>query len=82
MIMFKHAGTVHVGNKYINKTSKLWQFGPGLQGQNARRKLTDDGKAYVELMTGTYSNNQPDYSWFAPNAVKAGKKLLVPCQGP
>ena len=61
----QNAGTVHVGDPNINKTSKLWQFGPGLQGQNARRKLTDDGKAYVELMTGTFSNNQPDYSWIA-----------------
>ncbi len=73
-----HAGTVHVGDKYINKTSKLWQFGPGLQGQNARRKLTDDGKAYVELMTGTWSNNQPDYSWFEPNAVKTAKNYWYP----
>ncbi len=74
----QNAGTVHVGDKYINRTSKLWQFGPGLQGQNARRKLTDDGKAYVELMTGTYSNNQPDYSWFAPNAVKEAKNYWYP----
>ncbi|MDR1814880.1 MAG: DUF5107 domain-containing protein [Tannerella sp.] len=72
------AGTVHVADVYHNKTSKLWQFGPGLQGQNARRKLTDDGKAYVELMTGTYSNNQPDYSWFAPHSVKAATNFWYP----
>ncbi|MDR1724263.1 MAG: DUF5107 domain-containing protein [Tannerella sp.] len=72
------AGTVHVGDVYHNKTSKLWQFGPGLQGQNARRKLTDDGKAYVELMTGTYSNNQPDYSWFSPHSVKEATNFWYP----
>jgi predicted Zn-dependent protease len=72
------AGTVHVGNPYDNKTSKLWQFGPGLLGQNARRKLTDDGKAYVELMTGTYSNNQPDYSWFAPHSAKEAVNYWYP----
>ncbi len=72
------AGTVHVGDPYENKTSKLWQFGPGLQGQNARRKLTDDGKAYVELMTGTFSNNQPGYSWMAPHAVKDAKNYWYP----
>ena len=72
------AGTVHVGDVYNNKTSKLWQFGPGLQGQNARRKLTDDGKAYVELMTGTYSNNQPDYTWFAPHTVKEAYNYWYP----
>ena len=72
------AGTVHVGDIYNNKTSKLWQFGPGLQGQNARRKLTDDGKAYVELMTGTFSNNQPDYTWFAPHSVKEAFNYWYP----
>ncbi|MDR1919448.1 MAG: DUF5107 domain-containing protein, partial [Tannerellaceae bacterium] len=72
------AGTVHVGDVYNNKTSKLWQFGPGLQGQNARRKLTDDGKAYVELMTGTFSNNQPDYAWFSPHSVKEATNYWYP----
>ena len=72
------AGTVHVGDVYHNRTSKLWQFGPGLEGQNARRKLTDDGKAYVELMTGSYSNNQPDYSWFSPHSVKEATNFWYP----
>lgn len=72
------AGTIHVGDVLESKASKLWQFGPGLQGQNARRKLTDDGKAYVELMTGTFSNNQPDYGWFAPHAVKEAKNYWYP----
>ena len=72
------AGTVHVGDPYENSASKLWQFGPGLQGQNARRKLTDDGRAYVELMTGTFSNNQPDYSWIAPHSVKDAKNYWYP----
>ncbi|TXG38432.1 DUF5107 domain-containing protein [Seonamhaeicola maritimus] len=72
------AGTVHVGDPHRNNASKLWQFGPGLQGQNARRKLTDDGKAYVELMTGTFSNNQPDYSWSLPHSVKNAKNYWYP----
>jgi len=74
----QNAGTIHVGDPYKNPTSKLWQFGPGLQGQNARRKLTDDGKAYVELMTGTFSNNQPDYSWILPHSVKDAKNYWYP----
>ena len=72
------AGTLHVGDVYENRTSKLWQFGPGLNGQNARRKLTDDGRAYVELMTGSFSNNQPDYGWFFPHSVKDAKNYWSP----
>lgn len=77
----QEAGTIHVGDVHHNRTSKLWQFGPGLRGQNARRKLTDDGKAYVELMTGTFSNNQPDYSWFAPHSVKEAFNYWYPLRG-
>ena len=66
----KKAGTLHVGDIYHNRTSKLWQFGPGQEGLNARKKLSDNAHDYVELMTGTYSNNQPDYSWFSPYSVK------------
>lgn len=74
----KKAGIIHIGDVYENPVSKLWQFGPGFEGQNARRKLTDDGKAYVELMTGTFSNNQPDYSWFSPHSVKDAKNYWYP----
>jgi len=72
------AGVAHIANTYKSRASKLWQFGPGLEGQNARRKLTDDGSAYVELMTGTFSNNQPDYSWFAPHMSKDAKHYWYP----
>ncbi|MGW8316162.1 MAG: DUF5107 domain-containing protein, partial [Bacteroidales bacterium] len=72
------AGLIHVGDTYKSRISKLWQFGPGPEGQNARRKLTDDDKAYVELMTGTFSNNQPDYSWFAPHMVKHDRQYWYP----
>lgn len=72
------AGTIHVADTYKSRTSKLWQFGPGPEGRNADRKLTDDGAAYVELMTGTFSNNQPDYSWFAPHMVKDAKHYWYP----
>lgn len=74
----QQAGMVHVGDPIENSASKLWQFGPGKQGQNARRKLTDDGKAYVELMTGSFSNNQPDYSWILPHSAKDAKNYWYP----
>ncbi len=74
----RKAGVVHVGDKYINRASKLWEWGPGLEGENARRKLTDDGRDYVELMTGSFSNNQPDYSWFAPHTVKEAQNFWYP----
>ncbi|MDR1403573.1 MAG: DUF5107 domain-containing protein [Tannerellaceae bacterium] len=72
------AGTLHVGDVYHNRTSKLWQFGPGQEGLNARKKLSDNAHDYVELMTGSYSNNQPDYGWFSPYSVKEAVNYWSP----
>jgi tetratricopeptide (TPR) repeat protein len=72
------AGTLHVADVYHNRTSKLWQFGPGQEGLNARKKLSDNAHDYVELMTGTYSNNQPDYSWISPYSVKEATNYWSP----
>jgi hypothetical protein len=32
----------------------------------------------VELRTGTFSNNQPDYGWFLPHSVKDAKNYWYP----
>jgi tetratricopeptide (TPR) repeat protein len=72
----KRAGTIHVGEVFENQSSKLWEWGPSAEG--ARKMLTDDGKAYVELMTGSFSNSQPDYSFIAPHSVKDAKNYYYP----
>ncbi len=72
----KKAGTIHVGDVFENESSKLWLWGP--KAESARKMLTDDGKAYVELMTGTFSNSQPDYSFIAPHSVKDAKNYYYP----
>lgn len=72
----KHAGTMHVANHHIVKGAKLWQW--GINSTFDREALTDSDGAYAELMTGAYSDNQPDYSWIKPYEVKEFQQTWYP----
>lgn len=62
------AGTMLVGNHNIVKGGKFWSWGPNSQWDT--RILTDNAGHYVELMSGAYSDNQPDYNWNFPYETK------------
>ena len=49
---------------------KLWTWGNGANGRIWDRALTDEDGPYIELMTGAYSDNQPDYTWLQPYETK------------
>ncbi|MEX0322095.1 MAG: DUF5107 domain-containing protein [Puniceicoccaceae bacterium] len=71
-----HAGTMHVANPHIVKGAKLWQW--GTNSTFDREALTDSDGPYAELMTGAYSDNQPDYSWIKPYEVKEFRQTWYP----
>lgn len=67
----KDAGTMLAADHNINKGGKFWAWGPMNYGHEWDCKtLTDSDGAYVELMTGAYSDNQPDYCWINPHETK------------
>jgi len=75
----KKAGTMHVGNHHIVKGAKLWEWGPGAYGTMWDSEvLTDKDGPYAELMTGAYSDNQPDYSWLKPYEYKSFQQYWYP----
>ena len=74
----KQAGTAYVANHHIAPGKKLWQWGPGPRGQMWDKILTETDGPYIEIMTGAYSDNQPDYSWIQPYEVKIIKKYWYP----
>ena len=65
----KKAGTMLVGNHNISKGGKFWTWGPNSEWDT--KILTDNAGHYIELMTGAYSDNQPDYCWLKTNELKA-----------
>ncbi len=78
----KDAGIVHVGDHHLLIGAKLWEWGPGDAGRLwDSRILTDSDGPYAELMVGAYSDNQPDYSWFAPYGVWEFTELWYPVRG-
>jgi tetratricopeptide (TPR) repeat protein len=60
------AGVVHVADRDTMPGKKFWTWGNGPDGRMWDRILTDEDGAYIELMAGGYSDNQPDYSWIQP----------------
>ncbi|MFC1619606.1 DUF5107 domain-containing protein [Candidatus Neomarinimicrobiota bacterium] len=74
----KEAGIVHISNHHIAPGKKIWTWGKGLQGQVWEKIYTDDDGPYIEIMTGAYTDNQPDYSWFQPYEVRTFKEYWYP----
>lgn len=67
----RRAGVAHVADRDSVPGKKFWTWGNGPDGREWDRILTDEDGPYIELMTGGYSDNQPDYSWIQPGEQKA-----------
>ena len=76
--MQKDCGVVTVANHHIAPGKKLWTWGDGKFGAKWCGNLTDDGSRYIELMTGCYTDNQPDFTWIAPYETKKFTQYWYP----
>ncbi|HAV01062.1 MAG TPA: DUF5107 domain-containing protein [Lachnospiraceae bacterium] len=74
----KKAGLLHVADHHISPGKKQWTWGCGDFGKAWDRNLTDDDGPYIELMTGVYCDNQPDFSWLKPYEEKVFKQYFMP----
>lgn len=74
------AGILHVADHHISPGKKQWTWGCGDFGKAWDRNLTDSDGPYVELMTGCYTDNQPDFSWIAPMEEKRFTQYFMPYQ--
>ncbi|MDO4649626.1 MAG: DUF5107 domain-containing protein [Eubacteriales bacterium] len=74
----KNAGILHVADHHISPGKKQWTWGCGEFGQAWDRNLTDEDGPYIELMTGVYTDNQPDFTWLKPFEEKAFKQYFMP----
>ncbi|MEK8128894.1 DUF5107 domain-containing protein [Paenibacillus filicis] len=73
-----NAGLLHVANKHVSPGKKQWTWGHGEFGQAWDRNLTDEDGPYIELMTGVYTDNQPDFTWLQPYEEKSFKQYFMP----
>lgn len=72
------AGVLHVADHHISPGKKQWTWGNGDFGQAWDRNLTDADGPYIELMTGVYTDNQPDFTWLQPYEEKTFTQYFIP----
>lgn len=72
------AGILHVADHHIAPGKKQWTWGCGEFGQAWDRNLTDEDGPYIELMTGVFTDNQPDFTWLAPQTGKSFTQYFMP----
>lgn len=72
------AGMLHVADHHVSPGKKQWTWGNGDFGYAWDRNLTDEDGPYIELMTGVFTDNQPDFSWLQPNESKSFEQYFMP----
>lgn len=72
------AGLLHVAEHHTSTGKKQWTWGNGDFGKAWDRNLTDEDGPYIELMTGMYCDNQPDFTWLQPYEEKTWKQYFMP----
>ncbi len=72
------AGILHVADHHFSPGKKQWTWGCGDFGKAWDRNLTDRNGPYIELMTGMYCDNQPDFAWLKPFEEKTFTQYFMP----
>lgn len=74
-------GLLHVANHHVSPGKKQWTWGNGEFGKAWDRNLTEEDGPYIELMTGMYCDNQPDFTWLQPYEEKSFTQYFMPYRG-
>ena len=72
------AGVLHVADHHVSPGKKQWTWGCGDFGKCWDKNLTDEDGPYIELMTGVFTDNQPDFTWLKPFEEKVFKQYFMP----
>lgn len=74
----KNAGLIHIADHHISPGKKQWTWGCGDFGKMWDKNLTDENGPYIELMTGVFADNQPDFTWIKPYEEKTFTQYFMP----
>ena len=77
------AGIVHIANHHISPGKKQWTWGNHEFGYAWDRNLTDADASgefapYIEIMSGVFTDNQPDFSFLQPGETRAWSQYWYP----
>lgn len=71
-------GLLHIADHHVCPGKKQWTWGHGEFGKAWDKNLTDEDGPYIELMTGVFTDNQPDFSWIQPYEEKSFVQYFMP----
>lgn len=74
----KQAGLLHIADHHVSPGKKQWTWGNGDFGRAWDRNLTDENGPYIELMTGVFTDNQPDFTFLKPYEEKTFTQYFMP----
>ena len=77
----REAGLLHVADHHISPGKKQWTWGNGDFGRTWDKNLTDEDGPYIELMTGVFTDNQPDFTWLKAHEEKTFSQYFMPYKG-
>lgn len=74
----REAGLLHIADHHVSPGKKQWTWGNGDFGRAWDRNLTDENGPYIELMTGMFTDNQPDFTYLKPYEEKSFVQYFMP----
>lgn len=74
----RKCGVVHIGDHHVSPGKKMFTWAYNQLSQSWENALTDTDGAYCELMAGSYSDNQPDFTWLEPMETKTFSQYWFP----
>ncbi|MBQ9116936.1 MAG: DUF5107 domain-containing protein [Clostridia bacterium] len=77
----RECGVLHIADHHVSPGKKMFTWGYGTNAETWERKLTDSDGPYAELMAGSYTDDQPDFTWLAPYETKCFSQFWYPTVG-
>ena len=77
----RECGILHIANHHTAPGKKMFTWGYGAVAKNWEKQLTDNDGAYAELMAGSYTDDQPDFTWLQPYETKCFSQFWYPTAG-
>ena len=74
-------GVLHIADHHVSPGKKMFTWGYGTNADTWESKLTDSDGPYAELMAGSYTDDQPDFTWLAPYESKCFSQFWYPTVG-
>ncbi len=74
----KKCGVVHIGDHHVSPGKKMFTWAYSELSKVWENALTDTDGQYAELMAGSYSDNQPNFSWIDPYETKQFSEYWYP----